>query len=63
MKKKKFTESDIREKLGGEVMIPRFPLEVYFKAKEIDARGIHIFIVPISTRNCWTKTTRRFRTR
>ncbi|CAB5160896.1 unnamed protein product [Rhizophagus irregularis] len=30
-------------------MIPRFPLEVYFKAKEIDARGIHIFIVPIST--------------
>ncbi|CAB4423715.1 unnamed protein product [Rhizophagus irregularis] len=45
---KEFTELDVKEKLGGEAMIPRFPLEDYFKANEINARGIHIFIVPIS---------------
>ncbi|RGB42958.1 hypothetical protein C1646_750331 [Rhizophagus diaphanus] len=38
-----------REKFGGEKMIPRYPLEDYFKAKEIDARGIHI--VPTTVMN------------
>jgi hypothetical protein len=47
-----FTESDIKEKLGGEKMIPRFPLEDYFKSKEIDIRDIHVFIVSTSTGKC-----------
>src|SRR5688572_8677560 len=45
---KEFTESDIKDKLGGEKMIPRFPLEDYFKAKETNIRDIHVFIVSTS---------------
>uniref|UniRef100_U9TUA3 Uncharacterized protein n=1 Tax=Rhizophagus irregularis (strain DAOM 181602 / DAOM 197198 / MUCL 43194) TaxID=747089 RepID=U9TUA3_RHIID len=46
---KEFTESDIKDKLGGEKMNPRFPLEDYFKAKETNIRDIHVFIVSTST--------------
>ncbi|PKY19691.1 DUF1703-domain-containing protein [Rhizophagus irregularis] len=46
---KEFTESDIKDKLGGEKMIPQFPLEDYFKAKETNIRDIHVFIVSTST--------------
>ncbi|GBC05179.1 hypothetical protein RclHR1_06080008 [Rhizophagus clarus] len=46
---KEFTESDIKEKLGGVKMISRFPLEDYFKAKETNIRDIHVFIVSTTT--------------
>jgi hypothetical protein len=46
------TEDEIKEKLGGELMIPRFQLESYFKAKEINTWEIHIFVVPTSTGKC-----------
>jgi hypothetical protein len=49
----KFTESEIKSKLGGKKMTPRFPLADYFKADEkIDTRGIHIFVVSTSTGKC-----------
>ncbi|PKK58569.1 hypothetical protein RhiirC2_720420 [Rhizophagus irregularis] len=46
---KEFTESDIKDKLRGEKMIPQFPLEDYFKAKETNIQDIHVFIVSTST--------------
>ena len=49
---KEFTVDDIKGKLGGEMMIPRFLLEDYFKAKETDTRDIHVFIVSTSTGKC-----------
>jgi hypothetical protein len=50
---KEFTESDIREKLGGEKMIPRHLLTRYFDVnQEMDSEGIHVFIVPTSNGKC-----------
>ncbi|GBC29852.2 hypothetical protein GLOIN_2v1483424 [Rhizophagus irregularis DAOM 181602=DAOM 197198] len=46
---KEFTKSDIKDKLRGEKMIPQFPLEDYFKAKETNIQDIHVFIVSTST--------------
>uniref|UniRef100_U9TB11 Crinkler effector protein N-terminal domain-containing protein n=1 Tax=Rhizophagus irregularis (strain DAOM 181602 / DAOM 197198 / MUCL 43194) TaxID=747089 RepID=U9TB11_RHIID len=49
---KEFTKSDIKDKLRGEKMIPQFPLEDYFKAKETNIQDIHVFIVSTSTGKC-----------
>ena len=49
---KEFTESDIKDKLGGEKMIPRFMLEDYFKANKTNIRDIHVFIVSTTTGKC-----------
>ncbi|PKC04935.1 hypothetical protein RhiirA5_486787, partial [Rhizophagus irregularis] len=45
----KFTESDIKDKLGGEEMNPRYLFSKYFKVDQMDIQGIHIFVVPTST--------------
>jgi hypothetical protein len=49
---KEFTEDDIKDKLEGEIMIPRYQLNEYFDVNEIDDQGIHIFVVPTSTGKC-----------
>ena len=50
---KEFTISDIREKLGGELMNPRFLLGKYFNENsfkdEESKSAIHIIVVPIPT--------------
>jgi hypothetical protein len=50
---KEFIVNDIREKLGGERMIPRHLLTRYFNVnQEMDSEGIHVFVVPIPTGKC-----------
>jgi hypothetical protein len=45
------TENDIKEKLGGELMIPRFPLSKYFNGFEDDESkfAIHIIVQLLTT--------------
>src|ERR1043165_155616 len=39
------TENDIKEKLGGELMIPRLPLSKYFNGFEDDESKFSIYII------------------
>jgi hypothetical protein len=45
------TENDIKEKLGGELMIPQFPLSKYFNGFEDDESkfAIHIIVKLLTT--------------